>query len=319
MTLRIISEQFFSNYIFHPCAKDLSLKDQRKALINSIFFAIFTLGVCHFVCLIKYHNRTFKFVVLDDPTTKKGQIVVDSHITDFKKANQQKFQLIDTGSLEQETSKDLEITKKKAQSVIEPHITDFKKGDQQKFQPTDAVSLEQETSKDLDITKFAKDVSNSEEDILETLTKSANKEGDAFLIDFSKVNPSNIFKIFNKGYSPSKEYGDVEISDKISYDESHKFVHNFPFKYKISILSLEINERGYSTSSTYTFTMNDEGKVESYGKVFDNFNDYIEHRMNSVHHKVKLTFQHFNFYSSLTDGKYKTLRKKSPTKTNWKA
>lgn len=73
MTLKIISKQFFSNYIFHPNAKELSSEDQRKALISSIFLGIFTLGICHLVCLIKYRNRIFKLAEIENLSTQKIQ------------------------------------------------------------------------------------------------------------------------------------------------------------------------------------------------------------------------------------------------------
>lgn len=211
MTLRVFSREFFSNYIFHHDAKELSAKDQRKALISSIFFGIITIGICHLVCLIKYRNRTFKLVAKNE--------------------------------------------------------------------------------------------------ILDNLIKFAEKEDGAFLIDFSKVNPSNIFKIFDKD-SNGKLYGDAWISDEVSSDENDKFKHNFPFKYAIRAVVLEKNEYGYCSYTGYKFTMNAEGKVESYGEVFDNFNDYLENRMNAFSHDARCPFTHFDFYSPWNNDQRIKLRKK---------
>lgn len=150
-----------------------------------------------------------------------------------------------------------------------------------------------------------------DENILDNLTKFANTEDDAHLIDFSKVKPSNIFKIFDKGHSCGV-YGDVSISDRIDYDESDKFTHNFPHRYSINIVTKEKNEYGYNTSACYTFTMNDLGKVESYGEVFDNFDRYLEHlQQNRIYEGNEyLSFEHFDFQSVLTDNRHKKLRKK---------
>lgn len=153
-----------------------------------------------------------------------------------------------------------------------------------------------------------KEISDSKKEILANLIKYATKEQDAFLIDFSKVNPSNIFKIFNKGSYCSRIYGDVALDDRISYDESDKFIHNFPFKFSISVVNIEKNECGFNTSNSYMFTMNDEGKVESYGKVFDNFDLYLEHFMKDG--VYSFSFEHLDFYSVGNDNN-KKLRKKS--------
>lgn len=153
---------------------------------------------------------------------------------------------------------------------------------------------------------------------IDTLTKDAEKEDDAYLIDFSKVNPSNIFEIFKNGRHFS-HYGGVEISDEITYDESSKFKHNFPHKYSIAVVTVEKNEFGYNTSNRYTFTMNDEGKVESYGKVFDNFDLYIEHLQNKRIYSDGnfLDFEHFDFHSVTNEkGEPKKLRKKSSSSTH---
>lgn len=165
------------------------------------------------------------------------------------------------------------------------------------------------------LSKYSCVANGSEEDILYTLTKSAKKEGDAYLIDFSKVNPSNIFNIFDKGSTHSGLYGDVRLTDKIYFDESEKFVHNFPYKYGISIVTLEKNDHGFNTLSSYTFTMNDEGMVESYGKVFDNFDAYLACRMKRIYSGGYLTFEHFDFQSVPTNNGCIKLRKK-PLTTN---
>lgn len=154
-----------------------------------------------------------------------------------------------------------------------------------------------------------KDTDNSKEEILDTLTQCANREDDAFLIDFSKVNPSNIFKIFVKGPQYSCVYGDVAIDDSISYDESYKFTHNFPFKFSISVVTIEKNRYGYNTSSSYMFTMNNEGRVESYGTVFDNFDLYLEYFMKK--RVYSFSFEHLDFHSIYGNSEYKKLRKKS--------
>lgn len=154
-----------------------------------------------------------------------------------------------------------------------------------------------------------KDTDNSKEEILDTLTQCADREDNAFLIDFSRINPSNIFKIFVKGSRCSSVYGDVAIDDSISYDESHKFTHNFPFKFSISVVTIEKNRYGYNTSSSYMFTMNNEGRVESYGKVFDNFDLYLDY---FIKKRVYLfSFEHLDFHSIWDKNEYKKLRKKS--------
>lgn len=72
MNINIFSKQFFSNYIFHPHSKELTKLDQRKALATSIFLGIFTLGICHIVCLIKYRNQKFTLIKEEDsPTAQK--------------------------------------------------------------------------------------------------------------------------------------------------------------------------------------------------------------------------------------------------------
>jgi hypothetical protein len=153
----------------------------------------------------------------------------------------------------------------------------------------------------------------AEEDIIDTLTRSVQREDDAYLIDFSQVNPSNILKIFKDSHL-SNVYGDVTISDKISYDESSKFKHNFPFKYHINIVTIEKNEHGYNSSQGRSFTMNREGKVESYGKVFDNFDLYLEHLMKDRIYEGKwCTFEHFDFPVQAQNGQCKKLRKKAST------
>jgi hypothetical protein len=147
------------------------------------------------------------------------------------------------------------------------------------------------------------------EEILDTLTKCANREESAFLIDFSKVNPTNIFKIFNKGSHRSSVYGDVGIDDRIPYDESDKFIHDFPFKFSIDVVTLEKNEHGFNTRSGCMFTMNDEGKIESYGEVFDNFDLYLEYFMKKRFYSF--SFEHLDFHSVWNNNEYKKLRKKS--------
>jgi hypothetical protein len=154
-----------------------------------------------------------------------------------------------------------------------------------------------------------KGTKNSKEEILDTLTKCADREDNAFLIDFSRINPSNIFKIFFKGSRCSSIYGDVAIDDSISYDESDRFTHNFPFKFSISVVTIEKNEHEYNTSSGYMFTMNSEGRVESYGEVFDNFDLYLEHFMKK--RVYSFSFEHLDFHSIWDNNEYKKLRKKS--------
>jgi hypothetical protein len=160
------------------------------------------------------------------------------------------------------------------------------------------------------INKMPKQKQNKEE-TLETLIQSAHKEDDAFLIDFSRVNPSNIFKIFGNHYINA--YGEASISDTLDDDESNKFIHNFPFKYSIRIICLEKNENEYTTLSNYMFTMNDDGKVESYGTVFDNFDLYLESFLKDrIYFKDKyLSFDHFDFYSVSDENIDNKLRKKS--------
>lgn len=59
MPLKICSKEFFSNYIFHTQAKELPKKERNKALLSSLCFGIFTFGIFHAVCAIKYRNRKF--------------------------------------------------------------------------------------------------------------------------------------------------------------------------------------------------------------------------------------------------------------------
>lgn len=150
---------------------------------------------------------------------------------------------------------------------------------------------------------------DSEEKILKILTKSADREDNTFLIDFSKVNPSNIFKIFVKSDRYSSAYGDVSIDDKITYDESNKFLHNFPYKFSISVVTVEKNEHGYNSSNLYMFTMNSEGKVEFYGELFDNFDLYLDYLMNQW--LCSFSFEHLDFHSVFKNGKHLKLRKKN--------
>jgi hypothetical protein len=377
VALNIFSKQFFSNYIFHPNAEELSPEDQRKALITSLFLGVITFGFCHLFCLIKYRNRTFKLAAKEDPDIQKIQKIASPHLIGIKKTNTPEgvsaefsktdqqvskdksevspipIKLTNSASSEQEATKETNGTEDKAIAIKNPTFNpaaigdsdtqkiqivassaasdnnktkaaqrgslEFSENDQQvdtalqnkpggssiSMKPTNPGSTMQEA------TKGVKDL---EEEVLDTLTKSAKKEEDAYLIDFSKIKPSNIFKVFNKGSSPSKAaFGDVEVSDRISYDESDRFTQNFPFKYSLNIVTVEKDENGYSTTSGYMFTMNNEGKTESYGRVFDNFCDYLEARMTSIfYEKNEYTFKHFDFHSVLTSSNgYKKLRKKS--------
>ncbi|MBS0585882.1 MAG: hypothetical protein JSR76_06240, partial [Verrucomicrobia bacterium] len=159
-----------------------------------------------------------------------------------------------------------------------------------------------------------------EENILDLLTKDAPREGDAFLIDFSKIKPSNILKVFADSCS-SDVIGSVGISaykfnSGSACDESSKFVQNFPFKFSITVFAGEIHD-GDPTQSMYMFTMNEEGKVESYGEVFDNFDLYLAYFMTKrVHVKSKdgmYIFDQLDFRSGYQSEKQIVLRKKLPS------
>lgn len=210
--LSVVSRKFFSNYIFRPDAPELSREDKRKALISSIFLGIFTLGICHLICLIKYRNHVFKLILL-------------------------------------------------------------------------------------------------QKDPLLALTKFAPKDKGAALIDFTHVKPSNILQIFSKESEKCKGFGDVWITDSLDCDDSSKFYYKFPYKYQISVVSN--NRNGCISTSRFMFTMTAEGKVESYGNVFANFNDYIVHRMSSVMYQHNwCTFTQADFYPARTLPKVVKLRKK---------
>ena len=56
------------------------------------------------------------------------------------------------------------------------------------------------------------------------------------------------------------------------------------------------------------FTMNDQGQVESYGKIFENFAEYLKCRMESVYFQNgKCQFTHFDFYSTGGDKKLRKM------------
>lgn len=168
--------------------------------------------------------------------------------------------------------------------------------------------------KDIEEAQKQEEAKKKQEEVLSELIKCSKKEGEAYLIDFSKVNPSNIFKIFDKD-GRTIAYGDAAISDRIIFDESSKFTQNFPFKYTLSVVVLEKNENGYPNSSSYMFTMNEEGKVESYGEIFDNFDAYLTYRIKSISYSNLCKFEHLDFSSIFTNREYKKLRKKSPETT----
>ena len=72
-------------------------------------------------------------------------------------------------------------------------------------------------------------------------------------------------------------------------------------------MDIEKNGSIHQQQSGYMFMMNDQGQVESYGKVFENFAEYLENRMESVYTmNGKYQFTHFDFYSA---GGRKKLRK----------
>lgn len=182
----------------------------------------------------------------------------------------------------------------------------------QNNQPT--MKSESESPKTEDISHTLIKQSKTER-IPHALIQSAEREGDVFLIDFSKITPSNIFNIFSKGRRGDvKYYGDVVIDDKIFYDESEKFNSYFPFKFQISVVTNEKNKYGYATSDGCMFTMNEKGEVESYGRLFDNFDQYLEHIMKARFYLVELSkfasFEYLDFHSVCG----KTLRKKATTK-----
>ena len=82
--MKICSKEYFSNYIFHPRADELSPKEKRKALTYSIGFGVLTLGICHLVCAIKYRNRKYSIQTKEKtPTASKVEKIVP-------KPNQQK-------------------------------------------------------------------------------------------------------------------------------------------------------------------------------------------------------------------------------------
>lgn len=142
---------------------------------------------------------------------------------------------------------------------------------------------------------------------LNALIKCAKKEGEAFLIDFSKINPSTIFEIFDENSHCEKAFGDAAISRNIPFDDSEKFKQNYPFKYRMTIVVQAKSNDDPQKSWGYQFHMNDEGKVESYGKVFDNFDLYLEDKMDGGIYK----FQHLDFQSVSTSNGSIKLRKKS--------
>ena len=67
MELKICSREFFSYYIFHCDAKELSKEDSIKALITSICLGIICLGMFHAICAIKYKNRKYLLLNKEEP------------------------------------------------------------------------------------------------------------------------------------------------------------------------------------------------------------------------------------------------------------
>lgn len=203
MTLKICSKQYFSNYIFHPKAVELTSRDQRKALINSICLGIVTLGLCQLVCLIKYRNRTFKLL-----------------------------------------------------SVIE--------------------------------------------DPLMALTSHAPRVGGAYLIDFTKINPGNIFKVFS---TKPKNYLDVVVGDAwISALLADNLHPDFPYMYQLVVVTGAM--KGHEIMYVHiTFRMNTAGKIKFSGIFYDNLDDMIEKRLANMYW---CTFSYMDFISA---GESKILRK----------
>jgi hypothetical protein len=93
--------------------------------------------------------------------------------------------------------------------------------------------------------------------------------------DFAKVTPSNIFKIFKTPACGGDNIGDILIESRpcVPYWDKFRFKQEFPFVYLIDVVTPHLNRQGR------TFTMNEEGKVESYEEVFDNFALYLHHVM----------------------------------------
>lgn len=122
----------------------------------------------------------------------------------------------------------------------------------------------------------AKDTKKPKNDFLGELIKDADKDGAAFLINFSKVNPSNIFTIFPKNVNDDFSQF-VRISERGQLKALHKFkgvYKKFPFKYSIQVRNV-----------IFSFSMNDKGRVKdkikngmgsTLNREFDNFSLYLD-------------------------------------------
>jgi hypothetical protein len=60
MRLHICSKSYYNYYIIHPLSEALTRKERVQALIYSIAFGIFTLGIGTLVCAIRYQYINFQ-------------------------------------------------------------------------------------------------------------------------------------------------------------------------------------------------------------------------------------------------------------------
>lgn len=70
--LEIGSKEFFSNYMFHPFAPELTTWETIKAAVASVALFIFTLTTVHIACLIIYRN--IKFSLIDNPSGTAAKV-----------------------------------------------------------------------------------------------------------------------------------------------------------------------------------------------------------------------------------------------------
>lgn len=55
--MKVFSKEFFSFYVLHPLAKELSLREKRMAVITSVVLGIFSLGFYHLICALAFRNK----------------------------------------------------------------------------------------------------------------------------------------------------------------------------------------------------------------------------------------------------------------------
>lgn len=80
MSLQIFSKPFFTNYIVHPRADELTSHDRKKALAASIALGVLTLGICHLVCGLAFRKKRVSVITEDkisiSPITTTAQDII---------------------------------------------------------------------------------------------------------------------------------------------------------------------------------------------------------------------------------------------------